>query len=503
MNGGARTGPAASIAVLVDAGTRLFYVVSHEEERVLARLAEMAGGMFRAPRPIATWTVTDGWSDGVPGIAAGAAAGEPLAALDAVRRCDAREAVLVLRDLHPYLSDGRIVRKLRDAYAALEEGRRVLVLLSPVLALPDEVGKDVHVVDFPLPAGDEVELAVQTGLAALSEDAGSVIEVPAADREAVTRALSGLTWDEIVRVVRKVGMREGRIGTEVLEGLLDEKRQIIRKSEILDYIVPRFRLADVGGLKAFKRWVRVRGTGFTDAARAFGLPRPKGILFTGISGCGKSLAIQALAAEWNLPLLRLDMGRVFAGFLGTPEESMRRALRTVEAVAPALLWIDEIEMGISVFSDSVESGATSRIFAMFLTWMQEKTAPVFIGATANDIDRLPPEFIRKGRFDEVFFVDLPGDAERREVFKIHLNTRGKDVSEISLDGLVKSSNGFSGAEIEQAIIGAMYEAFAEGRELTIDDLYRSLGRMVPLAVTMKEQILKTKRWAENRAVRAS
>ena len=197
------------------------------------------------------------------------------------------------------------------------------------------------------------------------------------------------------------------------------------------------------------------------------------------------------------------MGRVFAGFLGTPEESMRRAFKTVEAVAPALLWIDEIEMGVSVFSDSVESGATSRIFAMFLTWMQEKTAPVFIGATANDIDRLPPEFIRKGRFDEIFFVDLPGDPERRDIFKIHLTSRGKDVSQVSLEGLAKSANGFSGAEIEQAIVAAMYEAFAERRELSIDDLYRALGRMVPLAVTMKEQITKTKRWAENRAVRAS
>jgi len=172
-------------------------------------------------------------------------------------------------------------------------------------------------------------------------------------------------------------------------------------------------------------------------------------------------------------------------------------------VAPAVLWIDEIEMGISVFSDSVESGATSRIFAMFLTWMQEKMRPVFIGATANDIDRLPPEFIRKGRFDEVFFVDLPNEADRKEIFKVHINKRGKDISEISLDGLAKATEGYSGAEIEQAIIAALYEAFAEGRDLTINDIYRCQERMVPLAVTMKEQIIKTKRWAENRAVRAS
>ena len=503
MNEVSRSGPAGQIATLIEAGTRLFYVLTHEESRVLARLAVMAAGMFAAPRAWASWTVTGGFTDGVPGISPGTARDDPRAALEAVRDCGVAGAILVLRDFHPYLRDDRIVRTLRDAHATLDGGRRVLLLLSPVLALPDEVFKDVHVFDFPLPGPDEIERAVQAGVAAVSADLGSPVEIPEGEREAVTRSLGGLTWDEIVRIVRKVGLREKRVGAQVVEGLLEEKRQIIRKSEILDYITTRISLAEVGGLKNFKRWARIRQNGFSDAARAFGLPQPKGVLFTGISGCGKSLAIKALACDWNLPLLRLDMGRVFAGFLGTPEESMRRAFKTVEAVAPALLWIDEIEMGVSVFSDSVESGATSRIFAMFLTWMQEKTAPVFIGATANDIDRLPPEFIRKGRFDEIFFVDLPGDPERRDIFKIHLTSRGKDVSQVSLEGLAKSANGFSGAEIEQAIVAAMYEAFAERRELSIDDLYRALGRMVPLAVTMKEQITKTKRWAENRAVRAS
>ena len=303
--------------------------------------------------------------------------------------------------------------------------------------------------------------------------------------------------------MRKVGLKSRKLDRSVTEELLEEKRQIIRKSEILDYVPTRIRLQDVGGLGNFKKWAATRAKGFTKAAKAFGLPQPKGILFTGISGCGKSLAIQALANDWDMPLLRLDMGRVFAGIAGGPEESFRRALRTVEAVAPAMLWIDEIEMGVSVFSDSIESGSTSRIFAMFLTWMQEKQAPVFIGATANDIDRLPPEFIRKGRFDEIFFVDLPEEEERKHIFKIHLTNRGKDISDISLEGLSRATTGYSGAEIEQGIISAMYEAFADGRDLTIEDIYRSIGRMVPLSVTMKEQITKTKRWAEKRAMRAS
>jgi vesicle-fusing ATPase len=197
------------------------------------------------------------------------------------------------------------------------------------------------------------------------------------------------------------------------------------------------------------------------------------------------------------------MNLVFAGVQGSPEWVFHRALEAVEAVAPAVLWIDEIEMGVSVFSDSIESGATSRIFASFLTWMQEKKAPVFIAATANDIDRLPPEFIRKGRFDEVFFVDLPRQQEREDIFRIHLETRGKAASQVSLEGLAKSADGYTGAEIEQAIITAMFEAFNLKRELEIADIYRAMGAMVPLSVTMKEQITKTKRWADNRAVRAS
>jgi SpoVK/Ycf46/Vps4 family AAA+-type ATPase len=256
-------------------------------------------------------------------------------------------------------------------------------------------------------------------------------------------------------------------------------------------------------MKILKKWARIRRTGFSDAARAFGLPMPKGLLITGISGCGKSLAIQALAADWKLPLLRLDMGRVFAGFAGSPEESMRRAIMTVEAVAPAILWIDEIEMGVSVFSDSVESGSTARIFASFLTWMQEKSAPVFIAATANDIDRLPPEMIRKGRFDEVFFVDLPVQEEREQIFKIHLTKRGKTITDISLENLAHHAEGFTGAEIEQCIINAMYFSFSKNRDLAIADIYQSMGETIPLSVTMKEQITKTKRWADNRAVKAN
>jgi SpoVK/Ycf46/Vps4 family AAA+-type ATPase len=317
------------------------------------------------------------------------------------------------------------------------------------------------------------------------------------------RAFLGLTAEEIAKAARMTLQRRGRIDMGLIDDVIEEKRIILRKSEIIEFYPSEIGLRHVGGLKHLKRWASIRARGFTNEARQFGLPIPKGILITGISGCGKSLAIQALGHAWGMPLMRLDMGRVFSGFAGSPEESLRRAIQTVEALSPAIMWIDEIEMGVSVFSDSVESGATSRIFASFLTWMQEKRAPVFIAATANDIDRLPPEFIRKGRFDEVFYVDLPRQEERAEIVRIHLEKRGKRASEVSVEGLAKNSEGYTGAEIEQAIVTGMYEAFALNRELEIGDIYNALAKMVPLAVTMKEQITKTRRWADNRAVRAS
>lgn len=495
--------PSQEIAGLIRAGYGLFYLLSHEERRVLGHLKQMADKELGQPRKLAVWSVTDGFRNELAGTGSGQAKGDPAAAMDTILAASSEKTVYVLLDFHPYLTDDRIIRRVRDVYHSLKTTGGVLIFLGPVLKIPEEVAKDVQLIDYPLPDAEEIEQTIKETLQLASQKTGAAVVIPEVDREAIVRTLGGLTTDEASRVINKIVLAQGRLDREVQSNLLVEKQQLIRKTEILDYIDNKIRLEDVGGLGNFKRWVRIRSKGFTRAARTFGLPQPKGILFTGISGCGKSLAIQGLAHSWSLPLLRLDMGRVFAGFTGTPEEAMRRALKTVEAVAPAILWIDEIEMGISVFSDSVESGATSRIFAMFLTWMQEKTAPVFVGATANDIDRLPPEFIRKGRFDEIFFVDLPEEKERRKIFKIHLNNRGKDVSDISLEGLARSTNGYSGAEIEQGIVSAMYEAFAEGRELSIDDMYRCLGRMVPLSVTMKEQIIKTKRWAENRAVRAS
>ena len=490
--------PLQALQGQVLAGYPIVYLLSWEERRVESHLCLLATKL-EPMRTVYTWTYTEGFSSGPEGP--GEAKGDPVAALDFVIEHD-EPSLFVIKDFHSFIR-GRVdvVRRLRDVYQALQESPKTLILLSPILAVPPELEKEITVADYPLPDVDEVEEIVNEQIDLHRPD--MLIEGNPHKRESMFRSFLGLTAKEIATVTRRIIMKRIKLDVSAMDEIVEEKRLMLRKSEILEFVPTTVPMNHVGGQKNFKRWANIRLRGFTKGARDFGLPVPKGVLITGISGCGKSLLIQGLASVWHLPLLRLDMGRVFSGFAGTPEESLRRAIITVEAVAPSILWIDEIEMGVSVFSNSVESGATSRIFASFLTWMQEKKAPVFIAATANDIDRLPPEMIRKGRFDEVFFVDLPRQEEREEIFRIHLEMRGKSASPVSIKGLAKSADGYTGAEIEQALVTAMYEAYALDRELEISDIYRALGEMVPLSVTMKEQITMTKRWADKRAVRAS
>lgn len=490
--------PLEPIITHIEAHYPILYVLTWEERRALEHLSLLAA-QLRPARKMFVWSLTEGFLNHPDGP--GTAKGDPLAALD-LAIAQAKPALFVLKDFHPFMR-GRleIIRRLRDLAQALRDKEKTLIILTPIMVVPPELEKEVIIIDYALP--NILEVGTLLAKEAEAQQKGNLPQLDAKQSEMLMRAFLGLTADEIASIVRKVLSRKGVIDGKALDEIIEEKRQILRKTEIVEFVANDLQMRHVGGLRKFKQWVDIRARGFTDEARKFGLPIPKGVLITGISGCGKSMVIKALANAWSMPLLRLDMGRVFSNLAGSPEESLRRAIMTVEAVAPAILWIDEIEMGISVFSDSVESGSTSRIFASFLTWMQERRAPVFVAATANDIDRLPPEFIRKGRFDEVFFVDLPEQAERAEIVKIHLETRGKRAAQVSVEGLAKSALGFTGAEIEQAIITAMYSAFSLHRELEISDIYRALEGMVPLSVTMKEQITRMKRWADNRAVKAN
>jgi SpoVK/Ycf46/Vps4 family AAA+-type ATPase len=336
------------------------------------------------------------------------------------------------------------------------------------------------------------------------ENRRAVVDLRREDVDQLIQAALGLTLSEAENAFAKAIAHDGRLSKDDVPRVLDEKRQVIRKSGLLEYHAPDQRLGDVGGLAALKGWLQRRAGAFGEPARRFGLPEPKGLLLLGVQGCGKSLTAKAIAAQWNLPLLRLDVGRIFSGLVGSSEENLRRAIRVAESVAPVVLWIDEIEKGLAGAGSAVaDGGVSARVFGGLLTWLQEKTAPVFVVATANRIEGLPPELLRKGRFDEIFFIDLPAAPERREIFEIHVARRGRDPARFDLDGLAARSEGFSGAEIEQVVIAGLYEAFAEGTDLAQADLDRAIAESLPLSTTMREEIARVREWARTRTRPAS
>jgi SpoVK/Ycf46/Vps4 family AAA+-type ATPase len=319
------------------------------------------------------------------------------------------------------------------------------------------------------------------------------------------QAALGLTLGEAENVFAKIIVKDERLSGEDVNEVFAEKQQIIRKNGLLEYYATQETFANVGGLAVLKDWLQRRALALTAQAREFGLPPPKGILLLGVQGCGKSLCAKAVSSLWQLPLLRFDMGRMFGSLVGSSEENVRKAISVAESVAPAILWVDEIDKAFagSQGSGATDGGTTARVFGTFLTWLSEKTAAVFVVATANDISQLPPELLRKGRLDEIFFVDLPSREERQEIFRIHVNKRGRDAAQFDLPALAEASGNFSGAEIEEAVISALYDAFYDRKELTTPQVLTALAQTVPLAKTMDEQINRLRSWAEGRARNAS
>ncbi|MGD9497401.1 MAG: AAA family ATPase [Armatimonadota bacterium] len=488
------------IDVLIRARYSILYVVSWEEDRVEATLREVAR---KREKKMFTWTITrgmvqEGESKNDP------ASADPLRALDfAMEHKEA--ALFVLRDFDPFLDDPTVERKLRDVARAFRASYKTLILVSPVLKIPDHLEKDITVIDFPLPDQEALGALLEGIVAQVSDNPHIRIELDEEGREQLVKAALGLTASEAEDAFAKAVVLNGALDAEDVEVVLAEKEQIIRKSGILEFHSAEERFAHIGGLDSLKQWLTKRGKAFSEAARRFGLPQPKGVLLIGVQGCGKSLSAKAVAGVWRLPLLRLDVGSVFAGVVGSSEQNMRRAMRLAESIAPCVLWLDELEKGFagtqsSSFSDA---GTTARVFGSFITWLQEKTAPVFVIATANDITALPPELMRKGRFDEIFFIDLPTQAEREEIFRIHLAKRERDPDQFDLRALAEASAGFSGSEIEQVVISALYDGFDEGREVTQEDLLRNVRDTVPLSATRKEDIEALREWAFTRARPAS
>ncbi|MDP1919641.1 MAG: AAA family ATPase, partial [Myxococcales bacterium] len=322
--------------------------------------------------------------------------------------------------------------------------------------------------------------------------------------DALVSAAHGLTIAEAENAFAKAIATDNRLDSSDVKMLLDEKSQVVRKSGLLEYHATDQSLSDIGGLTSLKRWLNRRQGAFSEDARAFGLPEPKGVLLLGVQGCGKSLTAKCIASSWRLPLVRLDMGRIYSGIIGSSEENLRRAIRVVESLAPVVLWVDEIEKGLAgAGGGGNDTGVSARVFGTLLTWLQEKTAPVFVVATANRIDSLPPELLRKGRFDEIFFIDLPTPEERKEIFSLQLVRRGRNPAEFPLDELATSTEQFSGAEIEQAVVSGMYEAFADRVALEPRHLDIAIKDTLPLAVTMAEDIERLRHWARRRTRPAS
>ena len=505
-----------SIANRIKARFPLLYVSTWEEQRFADRITSVVNDtqIFKTSRSIFTWSQTSGLHSNSlhkPELQ------KPLELLDFIRAY-AEPAVFLLRDFHVFLDskqqqyDYKVIRKLRDSLPELKNGvaSKTIIIIAPLLVLPLELQKDINVIDFPLPTRDEI-LNTLNEMIEVNKDTGLEISLTDEEKNRLACAALGLTNQEAENCFAKAIAMDGKLNIEDIAVIQEEKSQIIKKTGMLEYLEPQINLSDVGGLENLKKWLMVRSDSWGEEAKRFGIEAPKGVLLTGVPGCGKSLVSKAVSQIWSMPLLRLDVGSIFSSLLGSSEENMRKAIKTAEAIAPCILWIDEIEKGFSSVGGANDSGVSSRIFGTFLTWMQEKTSHVFVIATANNINSLPPEFLRKGRFDEIFFVDLPTKQERIQIFKVHLQKRleqscaGKELYRTNslLESLANQTEGFVGAEIEQIIHTALYDAFFERRSISKADLDRSIENTIPLSVMQSEKIVALRQWANLRAVSAT
>jgi SpoVK/Ycf46/Vps4 family AAA+-type ATPase len=476
----------------------LVYIVTAEEERAI-ECVQIASA--RLGRSVYAWTQ----ARGLGAIAAGRWNGtlaSPTTVLESVSEQDESAAVALL-DFHVALRDPAVVRRLKDTARRIEGTSRTLVIVAPELVAPPELANDLAVIDLPLPTMGELGEALEAFCT--HAEKGARIPGPRSPdvRDAISSAARGLTAREFARALARSMVARGRVDEGTVGDVLEAKHQSIRKSGVLDVVAPSDGLDAVGGLDVLKRWLVQRRDGFTERARAFGLPAPRGVLLVGVQGAGKSLCARSIARAWTMPLLRLDVGAIFAGLVGSSEANVRHALGIATRMSPCVLWVDEIEKGLSARASSSDAGTAQRVFATLLTWMQERSDPVFVVATANDVDALPSEFLRKGRFDEIFFVDLPTIAERHAIASIHLARRGRDPARFDLEEIAHVSDGMSGAEIEAAVVAALYHAFEAQRELETRDVLRAIRETVPLSRTVGERLDALREWARTRARAAS
>ncbi len=477
----------------------LVVLVTLEEERALEAVKAVCD---RLRRPCLTWDLGDGFQSLTGATASLPAARDPLSALEHVERAEG-DTLFVLKDFHDCWtgsgSEKTFKRKLRSVAQRLKFTRKSILVISPVAKVPEELRDDAVIVVLPPPGPPELE-GVLTGL---TSTPGVKVTLTALGREKLVQAAIGMTASQARRTFAKaIIVSDGRLDDRHIDLVTQAKKEIIRESEALEFYSVTETPDDVGGLEVLKGWLRLRERAFTQEARDYGLPAPKGIALIGIPGTGKSLTAKMIGGLWRLPLLRLDVGALFGSLVGEAEERTRRALRMAETVAPCVVWIDEMEKALA--HGAGDAGTSTRVFASILTWMQEKTAPCFVVGAANDIASLPTEVLRKGRFDEIFFLDLPTESEREEIFTVHLRKRHRLPADFDVAKLAAESAGYVGAEIEQAIVDAMYVGFDEQREFTTADIADALRRQVPLSVSQRERIGALRAWLrEGRAQSAS
>ncbi|MFC1544282.1 AAA family ATPase [Gemmatimonadota bacterium] len=486
------------LLTLVRSRYPLVAVQTHEEarlERILADVASQLGV------PLWTWDA----GEGLVHLGTGNAMYNTSRAdqvLFHLKR-SAEDGLYLLKDLHHHLKDPGIQRALRTAAEKFRQSDRAIFMVAPSFDLPPELEKAVMVVPLPLPGPEELKAVIYRAARSMGSGRAVKIRMNRGEMTRLLGALRGLTLEEAERAVVQVVLEDRELSAEDIPRVLEVKQKALMRGGVLEFVPTAESLDDVAGMANLKKWLDRRQHAFDPRARDFGLEVPRGMLLLGVQGCGKSLLAKSVARSWDLPLLRLDPGALYDKFVGESERKLREAIVQAEAMAPAVLWIDEIEKGLAGASTSeVDGGLSRRIFATFISWLQEKREAVFVVATANDISALPPELVRKGRFDEIFFVDLPGPEAREAIFRIHLRRRDRDSGDFDLAALVAASEGFSGAEIEQAVVGALYSAFSGSDTLQTEHVLNELAGTRPLSVTMAEKVAELRAWARDRTVPA-
>ncbi len=416
------------------------------------------------------------------------------------------EAVFILKDFHRHMDDPVVIRRLRDVGQKFSANRKTVIITAPEIAVPPELATLVEYFDLPLPDRDRLHEIVHETYARLAKTYTLKLQLDDAGVDAMSANLRGLTEEEAERAISQALVRRYALCAETVTDVLDAKKQLLRHSGMLEFIETSDDMASVGGLDNLKHWLGQRRGAWEDAAREFGLEPPRGVIILGVQGCGKSLCACAVAGEWKLPLVKFDTSAVYDKYIGETEKRIRKVFQVAEGLAPCVLWIDELEKvfaGSGPDSASADAGVSSRLLASFLSWMQDRKAAVFVAATCNNVSALPPELIRKGRFDELFFVDLPNQAERKQIFSIQLAKRKRNPAEFDLEEVAAAAKGYSGAEIDAAVQGGLYAAYSEKKQLTTQSLIDALAQTVPLSTTRSEEIEELREWAKTRAVAAS